>query len=341
MTNPYSTITYDDYLEHYGIKGMKWGVRREEGPDGLVGKNKSSKEPTGDSNKSKRRVHLEAKYISKGDDQATAEIKADRRIKTDKVLLAVGGVAVGTAVAIGAKNYHTKMLKGVNLDMGVEMKNLNALGDKQDLDRRLFVSLEERDSKKYRGLLAQSLRMNRGASAIYETTLTAKSNIKAPSQLQAKKLYKEFTNNSRYAKPYSEFNRNLVSYSEQNESFYDFMSKKGYNAILDYNDQFLSGYNSKRPLILFNAESSTTKTGQRIVSEQESKKLAKIQTPLLLGQKLAPTVGVGVAYLGARKTSKMSQRYDQVNKYFEEHPNSEKTYAEVYANLDKKRGNKT
>src|SRR5699024_12863508 len=77
----YSTITYDDYLEHYGVKGMKWGVRREEGPDGLVGKNNSSKEPTGDSNKSKRRVHLEAKYISKGDDQATAEIKADRRIK--------------------------------------------------------------------------------------------------------------------------------------------------------------------------------------------------------------------------------------------------------------------
>ena len=36
MTNPYSTITYDDYLEHYGIKGMKWGVRRKEGPDGRV-----------------------------------------------------------------------------------------------------------------------------------------------------------------------------------------------------------------------------------------------------------------------------------------------------------------
>lgn len=36
MTNPYSSITYDDYLEHYGVKGMKWGVRRKEGTDGRV-----------------------------------------------------------------------------------------------------------------------------------------------------------------------------------------------------------------------------------------------------------------------------------------------------------------
>ena len=31
MTNPYSSITYDDYLEHYGVKGMKWGVRKDRG----------------------------------------------------------------------------------------------------------------------------------------------------------------------------------------------------------------------------------------------------------------------------------------------------------------------
>lgn len=29
MTSLYSSITYDDYLEHYGIKGMKWGIRKD------------------------------------------------------------------------------------------------------------------------------------------------------------------------------------------------------------------------------------------------------------------------------------------------------------------------
>lgn len=28
MSNQFSNLTYDDYLEHYGVKGMKWGVRK-------------------------------------------------------------------------------------------------------------------------------------------------------------------------------------------------------------------------------------------------------------------------------------------------------------------------
>ncbi len=41
--------TIDEVLAHYGIKGMRWGVRRAEGPDGTVGSvTKSTKLPPTD-----------------------------------------------------------------------------------------------------------------------------------------------------------------------------------------------------------------------------------------------------------------------------------------------------
>ena len=31
-----TTMQFDEFLEHYGVKGMKWGVRRKRGADGRV-----------------------------------------------------------------------------------------------------------------------------------------------------------------------------------------------------------------------------------------------------------------------------------------------------------------
>lgn len=60
----------EDYeLAHYGIKGMKWGVRRKEGPDGRVGK-------------SQRTPEQQAKY--------------------DKLKKVSASVAIGAAVLAGA-----------------------------------------------------------------------------------------------------------------------------------------------------------------------------------------------------------------------------------------------
>lgn len=52
-------LTYDNYLAHYGIKGMKWGVRRKPGPDGTVGSR--TKRPEGVSRKVNREAKKDAK----------------------------------------------------------------------------------------------------------------------------------------------------------------------------------------------------------------------------------------------------------------------------------------
>lgn len=58
-------ITYDDYLEHYGVKGMRWGVRRDVGPDGTIGSGDGSK--TIDKDKQAKRDKKSAKFRAKAE----------------------------------------------------------------------------------------------------------------------------------------------------------------------------------------------------------------------------------------------------------------------------------
>lgn len=330
-----SDITAEDLeLFHYGVKGMRWGVRRKEGPDGRVVK---SKTPIKDSDKSAHRVATEARYIQKGYTTEEAARKADGRIKAQKVLLAVGATAVTAAAVYGGKVAFEKRFTGVDLPMGSVLKNINALGDKQNFDRRMYTTFNEGDTKKYKGLLASVLRTNAENTTIYETSLKATQNIKAPSHHQAKKLFEEFKAENKYntRMSYREFNKRLVN--EKNapgQAFYDFMKTKGYNAVLDSNDQFISGYNTKKPLILFNASSSTVKSGQEVVDNKVINKLATVQNLGVLGKAAAPYVGLGVAWVGGNKALDTRNRHGSVNRYFKEHPNSKMSYAEVYANLE-------
>lgn len=320
----------DTFLIHYGVKGMKWGQSTKS----TTARN-SNGVPLKDSEKSAHRVRLEAQGVKKGLSQADAEKRAAGKIKTEKILLAVGAVAVVGLAAYAAKKGYDKSFTDINLPAGFELKNLNALGDNQDLNRRMFTTINEGDGKKYKGLLAEALRKNRSDTTIYEATLTATENIKAPSQRQAAKLYEEFgkANPIGASKPYREFNQALVGPNPINDKFYSFMKSKGYNAILDANDQFISGYDTKHPLILFNAASSTVKSGQKIVDAATTGKLAKRQTTLLMSKQLAPLVGLGLAYAGGVKAMDTKSKYGAVNKYFKDNPNSELSYAEVFANV--------
>lgn len=325
----YTENSEDLELFHYGVKGMRWGVRRKEGPDGTV--SSAIKDP----DKSAHRVSTEASYITKGYSAKDAELKANRRIRTQKVLLAVGATAVTAAVVYGGKVAFDKRFTGVDLPMGTILKNINALGDDQDLDRRLYTTFEAGDTKKYKGLLAATLRGNAKGTTIYETSLKATEGIKAPSHRQATKLYKEFISENKVpgSPDYKRFNLNLVKTTESGEKFYDFMKSKGYNALLDSNDQFISGYNTKKPLIVFNAASSTVKSGQSVVESKVTNRLAAQQTLGLLGKAAAPYVGLGMAAIAGNKALDTRVKHGAVNKYFQDHPKSKLAYSEVYAKL--------
>lgn len=74
-------MKYNDTIQHFGIKGMKWGHRN-------------------------RREHLMNKYLSKGYDMNSAAAKTEKRLKIEKAAKTaaiVGGAALGTY--LGYKGY--------------------------------------------------------------------------------------------------------------------------------------------------------------------------------------------------------------------------------------------
>lgn len=65
-------------------------------------------------------------------------------------------------------------------------------------------------------------------------------------------------------------NHNSYEIAAQNR-FYDELKKKGYNALLDYNDKDYSSYHAKRPMIVFDTDSvklkSVTETNPKVVDQ--------------------------------------------------------------------------
>ena len=327
-------------LYHYGVKGMKWGVQNKDrsGSNGYP-KNSSKKV-------SMRKVQLEAKGLKKGKTQEEATLSAEKRMRVEKALKIAGGVAIGAAVAYVTARELDKRLSSVNLPANTILRNVNALGEKQNYNRRLYTTFEQADSKKYRGIMARHLtdqavkmraaKMSGISDTVYESSMTAKERIKAPSHMQAKKLYSEFGKEHRtYGISYKEFNKGLVLDSSINRKFYKFMESKGYNAILDANDQFISGFDAKKPLILFNAASSTTKLADRVINKPEMTKEYDRFMAGRITKAAIKNVTIGAMVLGAFGTANNAAKNEAITKYLEEHSNSEKTYAEVYNMLEK------
>lgn len=74
---------------------------------------------------------------------------------------------------------------------------------------------------------------------------------------------------------YKALNLSLTNHNAQEVAaqakFYSELKKKGYNALLDYNDKDYSSYHAKRPMIVFDTDSvkfqSVTKTNPKIVNK--------------------------------------------------------------------------
>lgn len=105
---------------------------------------------------------------------------------------------------------------------------------------------------------------------------------------------------------YKALNLSLTNHNQQEVAaqakFYSELKKKGYNALLDYNDEEYSSYHAKRPMIVFDTDSvklqSVTETNPKVVE----KMYVKYNTERIMKEVGANTIGY-IGELGKKTVS--------------------------------------
>lgn len=113
---------------------------------------------------------------------------------------------------------------------------------------------------------------------------------------------------------YKAFNLSLVNHNPQEiaaqNRFYGELKKKGYNALLDYNDKSYSSYHAKRPMIVFDVDSvrlqSVTETNPKVVD----KLYRKYNTERIAKETVANTLGL-LSKIGTKTVSECSSYVDE------------------------------
>lgn len=329
---------------------------------------------------SARREKLIDEYKKKGMTDEEAEVAAYKRERTERMLKVAGAVAVTAAVAYGAAKYKEYNFDSViKMDTSLTRIATSDTKSVQDAFYAVF-SKNKTDITKYAGLYADQIQKgvygHKIGTDVFQKTLhvtgdlnvaSPKSAMKALSDLvqkdpqyreDLKKIlntsgnfgWEEFQsvkddldNGKVSRKVYETLNVALGGSAKKTDvakKFYDEMTNRGYNAIKDINDSKYSGFMTKTPMLVFNAQSKVSvdqvdKLSKSAISANNAKALADIGRKTFAKQ-LAPTLAAytvtGVGTVATTKAVVNKQRDKIVADYRKEHPNTNLSYNDIVRN---------
>lgn len=261
----------DDFLAHYGVKGMRWGVQRNNGP------------------RLTRRERLEKAYTTKYG-EAVAKTKVESRLRTEKIIAISGAVLLTTAVAVVVGRKLHSEFAPINLKKSTLLQNINQHGTDLDLDRVTFATYKKRDNKIYREKFVDELlsRIGRGGDNVYATQLKPVKDLKIPSKAKARDLFVEWEKsrgivpktsstikiNGVTRKVKSNVTTRMVNSNRSNQilgnkpgpdSFLAYVAKQGFDGIQDVMDQRKGSYNASKPIMFYNGAQSVAVKGAEFV----------------------------------------------------------------------------
>lgn len=233
-------------------------------------------------NKSKHRLQLEEQYKKAGMTDEQAQAAANNRIRTEKILAASAAMTVGACALYVANHYRKERIDGV-IKAGETLQRIEMQDTGGKLHDTFYVAQGKHDMKRYENLLGACRQSQTGHA--YMMKLEAQSEIKVASRSKAIKTFGElyktdpefkekvapyvkvhYSGRNRIAdlddisdrnikKMYDNFNTGIVDASIRktgvDQKFYSKLKEAGYGAIHDINDMKYSGYNARKPLIVF------------------------------------------------------------------------------------------
>ena len=341
---------YTNELYHHGVKGQKWGVRRYQYADGTLtpAGRKRLKTDTSSASaklsefvKSKKTIITGRQYVDGYLNKGTtlARIQTSENFEKFAFYATYKKSDMDKYMGLFGKNLSTRSQHDVDAaekkvkSSGSEEDIFNAKNAREYANNLKVYQLKLTATKKLKipsddnaaDITTKLLKEPEFKSNVVESIRDSKEKMKRPTQQilfnQAQKAMKKnpdkMTDSEKVA-VYKAFNLSLVNHNPQEiaaqNRFYTELKKKGYNALLDYNDKDYSSYHAKRPMIVFDVDSvrlsSVTQTNPKVVDKLYKKynteriaKEAVANTLGLLGQVGSKTVNDAYSYVNSRTNS--------------------------------------